>query len=389
MILNTKTNMKLRCERHFLWLVMLLLAGSTTAYAQSDCFTYEDDDKTIIDGLTSKGQAATSLEIPKEVTTVRSGAFDYAFSEDQVSELVIEAGGNPTFEANLFGTTEVSTDVYEPNANRLSDIQILGNSMTVANITALFTSLVAKGALSTVYIEGYSGAWSNIGVTDVLTDAVTVVLPAALVTTQQFGNATVYGRFEITKEIITFCGNVTFRDTDSGSNMLFYVANYKDVDGRLHIQRVKYIAKDEGVLIHNLKNTSSYADLERISTDKYTGTDASLYDSNKLVGVTTPTKIESTDGDKTNYILKDGAFHPTTGGTVKANKAYLQIPTAAAREDALTIEFDEDGTTEVRTTDFTDYTDSGAIYDLQGRKLVGKPTTKGLYIHGGKKVSIK
>ena len=377
-----------------LLLLFLLLVGANGAYAQSDCFEYEGGGNTVITDLTAKGRAASSLTIPATVTTVNSGAFSSAAN---VSTLIIEAGGNPTFEEKLFGNDKT---------NPISDIQILGNSMTVANITALFESLTTRGALSTVYIAGYSGEWTDITSSAVLTSDVTdvtVTLPAALVSTQQFGDAKVYGRFEITKEIISFCGNATFRDTDNGSNMLFYRADDIADDGRLHIQRVDYVVAGEGVLIHRIASSQGYCDLER-----YSGSVS--YASNMLVGVTTATTIESTDGNMTNYILKDGAFHPTSGGTVKANKAYLQIPTSAAREGALTIDFGDE-TTEIKTTDFTDYTDSGAIYDLQGR-CVGsaeanwlspsgrraEPSSlftlhsslkKGLYINNGKKYMIR
>ena len=44
----------------------------------------------------------------------------------------------------------------------------------------------------------------------------------------------------------------------------------------------------------------------------------------------------------------------------------------------------------ITTTDYTDSTDSdGAWYDLNGRKLDGVPTAKGIYLHGGRKVVIK
>ena len=46
-------------------------------------------------------------------------------------------------------------------------------------------------------------------------------------------------------------------------------------------------------------------------------------------------------------------------------------------------------TTEITTTDFTDYTDSDAWYTLSGTRLNGKPSAKGLYIHNGSKVVIK
>jgi len=376
---------RIQLQRIKTWLVMLLLlAGSMTGFAQSEYFEYEDPYyMTIINGLTSEGLAASSLTIPKEVIRVKSGAFSSPSAK--VSALVIEAGGNPAFEANLFGTCKNSSNEDVPRDNPLGDIQILGNSMSVSNIKALFASLGAQGALSTVYIEGYSGEWSDITDTGVLAADVEVRLPAALVSDQQFGNAKVSGRFSLTKDLVTFCGNVTFQDTDDGSNMLFYVADYRETDGRLHIQRVSYVKAGKGVLIHRAKDTSTYADLPRYS-GSISPADETLYAKNILVGVTSPTFIWSTDGTKTNYILKDGAFHPTTDGTVKANKAYLQIPTSAARE-MLTISFDDEETTGVAEVRSQIEDVRGDVYDLSGRR-VAHPT-KGLYITNGKKYVIR
>ena len=378
-------SIRIQLQRIKTWLVMLLLlAGSMTGFAQSEYFEYDDPYyMTIISGLTSEGLAASSLTIPKEVITVKSGAFSSPSAK--VSALVIEAGGNPAFEANLFGTCKNSSNEDVPRDNPLGDIQILGNSMSVSNIKALFASLGAQGALSTVYIEGYSGEWSNITDTGVLAADVEVRLPAALVSDQQFGNAKVSGRFSLTKDLVTFCGNVTFQDTDDGSNMLFYVADYRAGDGRLHIQRVSYVKAGKGVLIHRAKDTSTYADLPRYS-GSISSADETLYAKNILVGVTSPTFIWSTDGTKTNYILKDGAFHPTSNGTVKANKAYLQIPTSAARE-MLTISFDDEETTGVAEVRSQIEDVRGDVYDLSGRR-VAHPT-KGLYITNGKKYVIR
>lgn len=46
-------------------------------------------------------------------------------------------------------------------------------------------------------------------------------------------------------------------------------------------------------------------------------------------------------------------------------------------------------TTEIETTDFTDFTDSDAWYTLDGRKLDKKPIKKGMYINNGRKVVVK
>jgi hypothetical protein len=48
-----------------------------------------------------------------------------------------------------------------------------------------------------------------------------------------------------------------------------------------------------------------------------------------------------------------------------------------------------DETTEIRNTDDTNRTDADCRYTLDGRKLQGKPTQRGIYINNGKKVVIK
>lgn len=83
--------------------------------------------------------------------------------------------------------------------------------------------------------------------------------------------------------------------------------------------------------------------------------------------------------------------------TSPAHKAWLALDagTEGSGEDARARSFislpDEDNeSTGIKTTDFTDYTDkAGAWYTLDGRKLDKQPTAKGLYIYGSKKVMIK
>ena len=377
----------LRLAQDKLYLVMLLLlTGIMTGYAQSNCFMYEDEGKTIITDLTETGQVATSLTIPATVTAIRSEAFEMA--SNLLTGLYVENGGNPTFEPRLFGE----------NANTLTMIE-MGDNMSVANMIALLQSVGTFKEGTTISAYGFSG---DSDATDDTWDAVnwenvsSVMLPAELVAPTSYGTATVSGRFNINKEIISFCTSATFRDTDNGSNMLFYRADRIADDGRLHIQRVDYVVGGEGVLIHRTESSQGYCDLER-----YSGTVS--YPSNMLVGVTEPTAIESTDGSYTNYILKDGAFHPTSGGTVKANKAYLQIPTNAAREGALTIDFGDEvtGLSSIHNSECNSELCSpehlrsarmhNDIYDLSGRRITNDqmPTAKGLYINNGKKYFIR
>lgn len=396
--------------RKFLLLVLLLAGSSLHGFAQADCFEYYDEGKTIITGLTAAGRAAATLTIPKEVTTVRSEAFSSAAN---ASALIIENGGNPAFEPNLFGTTEVS-NIEEPNANPLSDIQILGSSMTVANIRALFASLVAQGALTTVYIEGYSGDWIDIPVSEespsepllsVLTSYVKVVLPAPLVSDQVFGDAVVCGRFTLEKSLVTFSGNVTFEDTDNGSNMLFYVAT--NVNGnQIHVKRVDYVRAGQGILIHNATNTSTYADLPR--KDGTTYADIERYQANKFVGMPDGGTIYATETignvEYTNFILSNGLFYPTETGTIRANRAFLRLTTGewdeikgnttptGEKARNVGIVFDDDETTDIETMSDVRCQMSDVWYDLSGRKIVNPSNgqmPKGIYIQNGKKYVVR
>ena len=379
---------RLKNKRNAL-LILLMVAGVMMGYAQSqpNYFTYDGEGNTIITGLTDDGKNALRLVIPSEVIKVRSGAFSNASSG--LSTLIID-GGNPTFEDNLFGSGGSRT---------LASID-MGNKMTVANMVALLTSIGAGSINGSVRASGFTRGddddnptWSNVN----WTGATFVTLPAELVpaqSVQQFGNAAVYGHFTIDKEIISFCTSATFEDVDNGSNMLFYVADECDkANGYIHIQRVHYVGANKGVLIHRTQNSYGYCDLPRVNgIPSGATTDNSRYGSNMLVGVTTPTTIGAEDGNKTNYVLKDGAFHPTSGGTIGANKAYLQIPTAQSRGIALEISFpdEETGIKDIHDLLVDDLRfDTDSWYTLDGRMLDMKPTTKGLYINNGKKYVIR
>ena len=109
---------------------------------------------------------------------------------------------------------------------------------------------------------------------------------------------------------------------------------------------------------------------------------------NMLKGVTVATTVSPTDGIYTNLGLKNGAFVPySASGTIAANKAYLQIPTAdmPSADAKLTIVFGEepsgetDGIKAVSTV-----VENGVRYNLAGQR-VGNDY-KGIVIVNGKKM---
>ncbi|MBP5258056.1 MAG: hypothetical protein J6Z41_04890, partial [Prevotella sp.] len=82
-------------------------------------------------------------------------------------------------------------------------------------------------------------------------------------------------------------------------------------------------------------------------------------------------------------------FLTYTGSTLAANKAYLP-KSEAQGASILRFSFTDVDTSISGVTKDID-TDSGAYYDLQGRKVStgSSPQRKGIYIHNGKKIIIK
>ncbi|MBQ2128766.1 MAG: C10 family peptidase, partial [Prevotella sp.] len=104
---------------------------------------------------------------------------------------------------------------------------------------------------------------------------------------------------------------------------------------------------------------------------------------------------KSDDATKENYVLSvdnEGekavfARVNADAATVEVGKAYLTLP--ASTDNAPFLSFDdEEGTTGIRSLTPTLSQEEG-VYTLDGRKLNGMPTAKGVYIVNGQKVVIK
>ena len=103
--------------------------------------------------------------------------------------------------------------------------------------------------------------------------------------------------------------------------------------------------------------------------------------SNKMAGSAAATTSVAANA---GYILKSGVFQPSSGGSLPAGKAYLDIAVGGAHP--LEMNFEDGEVTSVKQIE-TISQNTGEYYNLAGQR-VAQPT-KGLYIVNGKKVVIK
>lgn len=160
-------------------------------------------------------------------------------------------------------------------------------------------------------------------------------------------------------------------------------------DNNTLTKSVEYVAGDivpanTAVVVKGAKGSYNYYNTEEVATK--------TIENNLLKGVTTDTKIEAKSGVK-RYILTradDGilAFYRTNSGTinVKANRAYLEVPTAMAVA-SFSLEGSATGINNVVTT-----AAKQGIYTISGVRLNATTTKElpaGIYIVDGKKVIVK
>ena len=121
-----------------------------------------------------------------------------------------------------------------------------------------------------------------------------------------------------------------------------------------------------------------------------------------FVGTYSPVSIYT--AGKTNLYLgaENTLYYPTDENLqVNAFRAYFQLkqgltagdPNAGVRAFVLNFGDDDNATgivsAEANSSLFTLHSSLSEWYTLDGRKLSGKPTQRGIYIHGGKKVVVK
>ncbi len=114
----------------------------------------------------------------------------------------------------------------------------------------------------------------------------------------------------------------------------------------------------------------------------------------QMVGCYSPVSV--TADDKSILFLGDAntLYYSTTDRQIRSCRAYFSVPyikgNAGAKARAFALNFDGEDVTGILgvSADSTDVKD-GVWYSLDGVRLSGKPTQRGLYINNGKKILVK
>ena len=316
-------------------------AGYTITFGKSISYGH----KIIVSGT------SRNLIFGKKGATLSLPAFPFAVSKIEVFG---NNGASEKTKQNFFvGGEAVSTETTNAKIDHIYEIkegyQAAGNIYTLkvtnANNTQINKIVVyakdetVAGAINIATEEGFGTFYTDKN----------YVLPQGLTA---FGYTSIYGNNTLTKSVEYVAGDIVPANT--------------------------------AVVVKGAKGSYNYYNTEEVATK--------TIENNLLKGVTTDTKIEAKSGVK-RYILTradDGilAFYRTNTGTinVKANRAYLEVPTAMAVA-SFSLEGSATGINNVVTT-----AAKQGIYTISGVRL-NATTTKGLpagiYIVDGKKVIVK
>ena len=148
--------------------------------------------------------------------------------------------------------------------------------------------------------------------------------------------------------------------------------------GTIEVTEQTVIAKNTPMLIFNddAGTTNKY----RV----YTTTDQTISGTaSEFKGVATATDL--TDDGTLRYILVNNVFLRTTGGTLPANRCYLEFGSTSAQTRSFSITVG-DKTTAIESVGITTQEGEDLWYDLQGRRVM--QPQKGIYIRNGKKVVV-
>ena len=223
-----------------------------------------------------------------------------------------------------------------------------------------------------------------------------VTVPAKLYVNSFPTTVTSY-QFTLTlqEEYETFCSAYNLELVNAGGLQAFTTPLYKN--GKIKMNRMNNVGAHTGVVLHGVPGKQYVMGL---------GIEADESLENLFIGVLEETNLSPVLGDDRIFCLMDGsqgyAFYPIDTDTVlEGNRAYLPLPEAEAidvdyvlmsllpdiDDPVIRVKKHREGIASSIGESEGDAADEW--FTLTGAKLNGKPSQRGVYIHNGKKVTVK
>ena len=172
-------------------------------------------------------------------------------------------------------------------------------------------------------------------------------------------------------------------DESTTGGQLYTITSVNVTDAKATATELTVAAAQTPLLVYN--SGSEKKTFLLIPTDDAA---TSVTAASQFVGTLEATTIAASTSTLNNYAFNGKQFVWVKNAiAIAANKCWLQIGTVPAGTRSISIVFG-DGTTGIESIDNGQLTIDN-WYDLNGRRLQGKPTKKGVYIQNGKKVVVK
>ena len=159
----------------------------------------------------------------------------------------------------------------------------------------------------------------------------------------------------------------------------------------LHFETASSIAAGTPYLVQVASNLNFAADGNEFAgvTQDWTAHNATSTYAD-FVPVLEPTELTANDPNVLFVYGGNELGHPSVTGNILGFRAYFQLKDAAASVKAFAMSFDDEVATGISSlTPNPSPVGEGSVYTLDGRKVNGQPTRKGVYIVNGKKTIIK
>lgn len=349
----------------------------------------------------SMAQAENGKDITVTFNPTVAGSYTgtITLSSDNAQSVTVNLNGIATTPELMASPEELVFDVIEAGQTTTKTFDVLGTNL-IGNVTATLTdangvfsldaTTISKAdaeegkTITVTFAPQAQGTYTGtVTLSSDYAESVTVQLNATA--TKAYPNSfdVMITSVGLTTLYLDFPVEIPYQTYEPDLLGVYYITGRNG--NELRAARLNnIIPANTGVIIQGNAGTYTFPKASEPGSLKY----ESIL-SGSVEDITPAEALAAAQSTGTVYTLGRGTdsyinFYRYSGNMLSAYKAFLILEDNGAKSFSMVV---EDGTTGIRSLD-ADIED-GVWYTVQGIKLIGKPTHKGLYIHNGKTVTVK